>query len=209
MATLLGAHAVPIEFQDCSQKYVESVCKVMIPHAARRKLAQFVDVFCDQGAFTAKETEQIFEAAQNRGLSVRLHVGQLSETALAPFWRFHPASFDHMDHVNEDDVSRLAKQNTVVTLVPGANYFLGLKQYPDARRFIDAGVPVALDTVYALLEEIGSVPSASAAMRHVEELARDPSRRWQLLGLPQPGEKPNASKKPGSKRNRKSGGAAA
>jgi imidazolonepropionase len=160
VATLLGAHAVPIEFQDCSQKYVESVCKVMIPHAARRKLAQFVDVFCDQGAFTAKETEQIFEAAQNHGLSVRAHVGQLSETALAPFWRFDPASFDHMDHVNEDDVSRLAKQNTVVTLVPGANYFLGLKQYPDARRFIDAGVPVALATDY----NPGTSPTLSMPM---------------------------------------------
>src|SRR5246500_3495942 len=65
VATLLGAHVVPKEFQGCSQKYVETVCKVMIPQAAARKLAKFVDVFCDQGAFTVKETEQIFEAAQN------------------------------------------------------------------------------------------------------------------------------------------------
>ena len=148
VATLLGAHVVPREFQGCSQKYVEIVCKVMIPQAATRKLAQFVDVFCDQGAFTAKETAQIFEVAQNHGLSVRAHVGQLSETALAPFLRFDPASFDHMDHVNEDDLSQLAKQNTVATLVPGANYFLGLNEYPKARRFIDAGLPVALATDY-------------------------------------------------------------
>jgi imidazolonepropionase len=160
VATLLGAHVVPKEFQGCSQKYVEIVCKVMIPQAATRKLAQFVDVFCDQGAFTAKETEQIFEAAKNHGLSVRAHVGQLSETALAPFLRFDPASFDHMDHVNQDDVSQLAKQNTVVTLVPGANYFLGLKQYPNARQFIDAGVPVALATDY----NPGTSPTLSMPM---------------------------------------------
>ena len=80
VATLLGAHVVPKEFQGCSQKYVEIVCKEMIPRAAQRKLAQFVDVFCDKGAFTPQETEQIFEAAKQHGLSVRAHMGQLSET---------------------------------------------------------------------------------------------------------------------------------
>jgi imidazolonepropionase len=148
VATLLGAHAVPREFQDGSQKYVEIVCKEMVPQAARRKLAQFVDVFCDKGAFTPEETEQIFTAAEKYGLNVRAHMGQLSETLLWPFLRFHPASFDHMDHVNEDDIPQLAKRDTVVTLVPGANYFLGLKEYPNARRLIDAGVPVALATDY-------------------------------------------------------------
>jgi imidazolonepropionase len=146
--TLLGAHAVPKEFQGCSQKYVEIVCKEMIPRAARRNLAQFVDVFCDKGAFAPEETEQIFAAAREHGLSVRAHVGQLSETALARFLRFSPASFDHMDHVNSEDVKQLAKHDTVATLVPGANYFLGLKSYPDARRFIETGVPVALATDY-------------------------------------------------------------
>jgi imidazolonepropionase len=148
ISTLLGAHVVPKEFQGRSQKYVELVCKEMIPQAARRKLAQFVDVFCERGAFTAAEAEQIFEAAAQHGLSVRAHVGQLSETPLRPFLRFNPASFDHMDHVNEDDIALMAKHDTIATLVPGANYFLGLKEYPRARKLIDAGVPVALATDY-------------------------------------------------------------
>ena len=160
VATLLGAHVVPKEFQGCSQKYVEIVCKAMIPQAAKRKLAQFVDVFCDQGAFTPKETEQIFAAAEKHGLSVRAHMGQLSETVLEPFLHFNPASFDHMDHVNEDDIPQLAKRDTVATLVPGANYFLGLKDYPDARRLIDAGVPVALATDY----NPGTSPTISISM---------------------------------------------
>ena len=80
---------------------------------------------------------------KQHGLSVRAHMGQLSETVLSPFLRFNPASFDHMDHVSEDDIAQLAKRDTVATLVPGANYFLGLKEYPNARRLIDAGVPVA------------------------------------------------------------------
>ena len=158
--TLLGAHVIPKEFKDCSQKYVEIVCKEMIPRAARRKLAQFVDVFCDEGAFTPQETEQIFEAAQKHGLSVRAHMGQLSETVLRPFLRFDPASFDHMDHVNPDDLAQLAKRDTLATLVPGANYFLGLKEYPNARRLIDAGVPVALATDY----NPGTSPTISMPM---------------------------------------------
>ncbi|MGD1081885.1 MAG: imidazolonepropionase [Candidatus Sulfotelmatobacter sp.] len=160
VATLLGAHVVPKEFHGCSQKYVEIVCKEMIPRAAKRKLAQFVDVFCGKGAFTSHETEQIFEAAKRHGLSVRAHMCQLSETVLWPFLRFSPASFDHMDHVNEDDIPQLAKRDTVATLVPGANYFLGLKEYPNARRLIDAGVPVALATDY----NPGTSPTMSMPM---------------------------------------------
>lgn len=160
VATLLGAHVVPKEFQGRSQKYIEIVCKDMIPRAARRKLAQFVDVFCDKGAFTSNEAEQVFEASTEYGLSVRAHMGQLSETALSPFLRFNPASFDHMDHVNDDDIPQLAKSDTLATLVPGANYFLGLKEYPNARRLIDGGVPVALATDY----NPGTSPTLSMPM---------------------------------------------
>ncbi len=158
--TLLGAHVVPNEFKGRSQNYVEVICKEMIPQAARRKLAQFVDVFCDHGAFTAAETAQIFAAAEQHGLSVRAHMGQLSQTALQPFLRFHPASFDHMDHVSDEDVAQLAAHDTVATLVPGANYFLGLKEYPQARRLIDAGVPIALATDY----NPGTSPTLSMPM---------------------------------------------
>jgi imidazolonepropionase len=158
--TLLGAHVIPKEFQDCSQKYVELVCTEMIPRAAQEKLAQFVDVFCDHGAFTPAQTAQIFASAEAHGLAVRAHVGQLSETTLAPFLRFKPASFDHLDHVSDSDVQQLAKNDTVATLVPGANYFLGLKDYPNARRLINAGVPVALATDY----NPGTSPTISMSM---------------------------------------------
>ena len=158
--TLLGAHVVPKEFQGRSQKYVEIVCKEMVVEASRRKLAQFVDVFCDKGAFTLKESEQIFAAAKMHGLHVRAHVGQLSETRLPKLLQFNPASLDHMDHVNEVDIAQLSAGNTVATLVPGANYFLGLTAYADARRLIDAGVPVALATDY----NPGTSPTLSMPM---------------------------------------------
>ncbi len=157
VSTLLGAHVVPPEFRGRSQKYVEIVCKEMIPQAARRKLAEFVDVFCDRGAFSAEETATIFGAAGEHGLSTRAHVGQLSETPLEKLLEFGPASLDHMDHVSDEDLARLAKSDTVATFVPGANYFLGLEKYPAARKFIEAGVPVALATDY----NPGSSPTAS------------------------------------------------
>jgi len=160
VSTLLGAHVVPKEFHGRSQNYVEIVCKEMIPRVAKRNLAQFVDVFCDRGAFTPEETEQIFAAAQEHKLPVRAHMGQLSATALGPFLRFHPVSLDHMDYVSDADVAQLAKLDTVATLVPGANYFLGLKKYPNARRLIDAGIPVALATDY----NPGTSPTVSMPM---------------------------------------------
>src|SRR5438445_8187272 len=129
----------------------------MIPQASSRKLAQFVDVFTERGAFTPQDTEKIFEAAMRHGLEVRAHVGQLSETELQPLLRFHPASFDHLDHVNESDIAELAERNIVATLVPGANYFLGMQSFPPARKLIEAGVAVALATDY----NPGSSPTPS------------------------------------------------
>jgi len=157
VSTLLGAHAVPKEFKDRSQEYVEIICEEMIPQASSRKLAQFVDVFTERGAFTPQDTEKIFEAAMRHGLEVRAHVGQLSETELQPLLRFHPASFDHLDHVNESDIAELAERNIVATLVPGANYFLGMQSFPPARKLIEAGVAVALATDY----NPGSSPTPS------------------------------------------------
>jgi imidazolonepropionase len=157
VATLLGAHVLPQEYRDCSQKYLELVCKEMIPEVAKRNLAAFVDVFTDRGAFTAEDAEKVFEAAKQQGLGVRAHVCQLTPCLLWPLLQYQPASFDHLDHVMEEDIAQLAKHDTVATLVPGANYFLGLGKFPPARRLIEAGVPVALATDY----NPGSSPTAS------------------------------------------------
>src|SRR5581483_3959049 len=155
--TLLGAHVVPPEFKANPAEYVRVVCEEMIPTAAKRRLAQFVDVFTDRGAVSAEDTEKIFSAAREHGLAVRAHVCQLTETRLGPLLRFDPASFDHVDHVHEDDIAKLAQSNTVATLVPGANYFLGLEKFPPARKLIDWGAAVALATDY----NPGSSPTPS------------------------------------------------
>ena len=155
--TLLGAHVVPHEFRGRSREYVDLVCEKMIPQAAKRKLAQFVDVFTERGAFSTEDTAKMFSAAEKHGLGVRAHVCQLSETSLGSLLRYNPASLDHLDHVSEDDIRELAQRDTIATLVPGANYFLGLHDFPPARKLIDAGVPVALATDY----NPGSSPTPS------------------------------------------------
>lgn len=155
--TLLGAHVVPAEFRERREEYVALVRDKMVPEVARRKLAAYVDVFCEHGAFTMKETQAIFESAKEEGLGTRAHLCQLSEAALDPLKRFQPASYDHMDCVVDADVQSLARMNTVATLLPGANYFLGLGKYPPARKLIDSGVAVALATDY----NPGTSPTAS------------------------------------------------
>ena len=155
--TLLGAHVVPAEFRGRREEYVALVRDKMIPQVARRKLAQYVDVFCERGAFTMAETEDIFSAARAHRLHARVHVCQLSEASLAPLSQFQPASYDHMDCVGDNEIHALSTSDTVATLLPGANYFLGLRQYPPARKLIDAGVAVALATDY----NPGTSPTAS------------------------------------------------
>jgi imidazolonepropionase len=158
--TFLGAHVPPPEHKADSDRYVEIIIEEMIPEIVRRKLAKYADVFCEHGAFTPEQTERILEAAVANGLEVRVHVCQLSHASLQPMLRFRPVSFDHMDFVSDEDIAVLAKQDTIATFVPGANYFLATKAYPPARKLIDAGVPVALATDY----NPGSSPTASMPM---------------------------------------------
>jgi imidazolonepropionase len=146
--TLLGAHVVPPEFRDRPTDYVKLVCDQMIPQAAKRGLAACVDVFCDRGTFTEEQSVQVLTAARSHGLNVRAHISQLTRTSLERLLRLQPLSLDHLDFVNDSDIALLAKSSTVATLVPGANYFLGLRDYPPARRLIEGGAAVALATDY-------------------------------------------------------------
>jgi imidazolonepropionase len=144
--TLLAAHVPPPEFAGKEDDYVEIVCREIIPQVARKKLAGFVDVFCERGAFTLEQSLKIFTAAQSAGMGTRAHVCQFTPSKLDRLLAHQPASLDHMDCVAMEDVSALARSETVATLLPGANYFLGHRDFPDARRLIDGGAAVALAT---------------------------------------------------------------
>jgi imidazolonepropionase len=172
LPTLLGAHVIPPEYRDHPDEYVRLLCEELIPQVAERKLATYVDAFCERGAFSIERTQLIFRAAAEHKLGIRVHVCQLTAVSLAPLLAFQPASLDHMDFVRDDDLPLLAASNTVATLLPAANYFLGLSTFPPARRLIDAGVAVALATDY----NPGTAPTLSmpfvlsAACTHMKML---------------------------------------
>lgn len=144
IATFLGAHVVAPEFSDDRGSYVDLVGGAMMDAVADR--VAYVDVFCDDTAFTVGETRSITDAASARGLDVRLHVDQRSHTggaALAA--EVGAVAADHLDHATDDDLAALAESGTIAVLLPGVSYSMR-EPAPDGRRVWDAGVTVAIAT---------------------------------------------------------------
>ena len=142
--TFLGAHVVPREWSGDRDGYVSLVAGEMLERCAPR--ARWVDVFCDEGAFSVDEARLILTAARAKGLDARLHANQLAESGgVALGVELDVASVDHCTHLDDDDVDALAASRTVATLLPGAE-FCTRSPYPSARRLIDRGVCVALAT---------------------------------------------------------------
>ncbi len=144
--TLLGAHVVPPERRDDRDGYVREVCEAMIPRAAAEQLADAVDVYCDEGAFTLAETRRVFEAARAAGLAVRAHIGQFRDLGGAQLCaEFGALSADHLEDVSDEGLAALARAGTVAVLLPGAWRTLR-QQPPDAARLRAHGVRIAVGT---------------------------------------------------------------
>ena len=164
VSTFLGAHVVPMEYRGTPggpQRYVSMLINRLIPEVAERKLAEFCDVFCDRGAFSRAQSEQVLEAGERYGLAPRIHAEQLTRTGAAQLgMQLGAASCDHLEQVNHADIRALGKSRTVATLMPGCDFHLGLKQYAPARSLIDAGAIVSLATDY----NPGTSPTLSMPM---------------------------------------------
>ncbi|MFJ4038258.1 imidazolonepropionase [Microbacterium sp. NPDC090007] len=140
--TFLGAHVVAPEFADRPEAYVDLVVGDMLSAVA--PLARWIDVFCEQGAFTAAQSRRVLEAGRAAGLGIRVHGNQLGPGAGAALAvEMGAAAVDHCTYLSDDDVTALAGSGTVATLLPGVE-FSTRQPYPDARRLLDAGVTVAL-----------------------------------------------------------------
>ena len=147
--TFLGAHAIPEEFHEQSGDYIQLVCEEMLPSVAKQQLADSVDAFCENIAFSSQEVRQVFEKARSLDLPVRLHADQLTNSggaALAA--EFGALSADHLEYTDEAGVKALAESGTVAVLLPGAFYFLKEKQCPPVELFREHQVPIALATDY-------------------------------------------------------------
>lgn len=145
--TYLGAHALPLEFEDRSDDYIEFVCETVMPELAAQKLAVAVDAFCENIAFTPAQTERVFKTAQKLGLAVKLHAEQLSDqngAALAA--RYGALSADHLEYASEESIQAMAESGTSAVLLPGAFYFLREKKLPPIDLLRRYNVPMALAT---------------------------------------------------------------
>jgi len=145
--TLLAAHALPAEYAGRPAAYIETIIRELIPVAGRKKLAEFIDCFCDRGAFSVELCRRVLRAGERQGLIPRLHAEQLSHTGASRLAvELEAASADHLDKLSTADIRSLARSDVVATLLPGANFHLGLSAYPPARKLIEAGAIVALAT---------------------------------------------------------------
>ncbi len=145
--TFLGAHAVPPEYRGDRAAYVREITDEMLPAVAAEELAVFCDVFCDEGAFTVGETEEILTRARELGLGLKVHAEEfaaLGGTALAV--RLGAASADHLVALDAEGVAALAGSSTVATLLPMTSLFLRLGRHAPGRALVDAGATVALAT---------------------------------------------------------------
>jgi imidazolonepropionase len=146
-ATFMGAHEVPVEYRARRADYVRLVVEDMIPAVAAEGLAEWCDVFCEQGVFTPDETRTILEAGARHGLAPRVHADELAlsgGSALAA--AIGARSADHLIYVDAPHARLLAERGVVATLLPAAAFFLKLGRFAPARMLIEAGVPVALAT---------------------------------------------------------------
>lgn len=146
-ATFLGAHAIPAEYADDPQSYVNLIIEQMLPAIASEGLAEWCDVFCDVGAFNADQTRRILSAARDRGLHTRIHANEFERVgAIEVATEMQAVSADHLLVLEPEDIARLKDAGTIAVLLPGTPFGLGLKGYAPARALIEAGVPVALAT---------------------------------------------------------------
>ena len=164
--TFLGAHAVPPEFKGRQSDYVDEVCVRMLPAVAREGLADAVDAFCENIAFTPTETRRVFETARSLGLSVKLHADQLSDldgAALAA--EFGALSADHLEYTNDAGVRAMAANGTVAVMLPAAFYVLRENRLPPIGALREHGVPMAVAS------DVNPGTSPLLSLRHAMNMA--------------------------------------
>ena len=163
-ATFLGAHAVGRAYRGRQSEYVDLVRNEMLPAVAAEGLADYVDVFCDEGFFTVEETARILEKAAEYGIRPKIHANELAVSGGVQVGiRYNALSVDHLEKTTDAEIEALRGSGTMPTMLPGCSFFLGLP-YGRAKDYIEAGLPVALASDY----NPGSSPSGN--MRFVMAL---------------------------------------
>ena len=145
--TYLGAHAVPPEFADRSDDYVNFIVRTVLPEVSKRHLAEFCDVFCEKGVFSVDQSRKVLLAAGSLGMRLKLHADEIQRTGGAELAaELRVTSADHLAHPSDDGMVAMASRDVVGVLLPATPYASMSGDYADGRRLIDVGVPVALGT---------------------------------------------------------------
>jgi imidazolonepropionase len=153
--TFLGAHAVPLRYRDRREAYVDEIITEMIPAVASENLADFIDVFTEDGFFSVADTERIFEAGVKNGLIPKVHANQMSFSGGVQVGvKYNAISVDHLEFTGEKEFEALKGTGTIATVLPGSTFFLEM-EYAPVRDMINFGLPVAIATNY----NPGSSPS--------------------------------------------------
>jgi imidazolonepropionase len=156
-ATFLGAHALPYIYKDNKEDYLNLVINEILPRVAKEKLADYIDVFCEKGYFSLDDTERIIKAGKAYGLRAKIHVNQFNAFGgVALGVKYDALSVDHLEELNDEDITALKGSNTIPVALPSCSYFLSIP-YTPARKLIDSGLPLALATDY----NPGSTPSGN------------------------------------------------
>ncbi|KRO63841.1 MAG: imidazolonepropionase [Cryomorphaceae bacterium BACL11 MAG-121015-bin20] len=156
-ATFLGAHALPKEFKDNKDGYMDLVIDEMLPKIAKENLADYVDIFCEKGYFTVEDTKRLLEAANKFGIKAKTHVNQFNTIGgVKASVDLGALSVDHLEEMNPEDFDVLLGSNCMPTILPSCSFFLGIP-YSPARKMIDKGLPIALASDF----NPGSSPSGN------------------------------------------------
>lgn len=156
-ATFLGAHAVPEEFKNNQTGYIDHIINDMLPKINEEKLADYIDIFCEDGYFSIEDTERILAAGKKYNLPGKIHVNQFNSIGgIKTGTDFDALSVDHLEVMKAEDFDALKNSNTIPVALPSCSLFLSIP-YTPAREIIDAGLPLALATDY----NPGSTPSGN------------------------------------------------
>lgn len=164
-ATFLGAHAFPKEYKENHRGYIDLIIKEMLPKIVEEKLADYIDVFCERNYFSVEEMEEILLAGKKYGLIPKVHVNQFCVLGgISKAIELGALSVDHLEEISDEDIFALKNSSCMPTLLPGCSHFISIP-FSDARKMIEAGLPVALASDY----NPGSTPNGN--MQQVMSLA--------------------------------------
>lgn len=147
VSTYLGAHAIPKEYKDNREGYIEFMINKVMPYVKEHELADFVDCFCEEGVFTVEEARKILRAGQELGLKAKLHADEIESIGGAELaGEIKAVSAEHLVAASDEGIKAMAENNVIAVLLPTTSFYLMLNKFARARKMIEEGVPVALST---------------------------------------------------------------